>query len=206
MIKCFSCGELGHYKLKCPKLKSKKGENKQLEKEDTMLMMVGAELKPHDNIWIMDSAASTHIVNSKVGLYDVWPIREPIKIGDGKLVYATKVGQLKVSYKACKGENWEFVLENIQYIPDVWINLFSLMTAILKGCAISNEGQMIAIVKNGLKLRFNKEIKTKNSFVCRVRLAIQPTNECLLAMVTTVNHCRTVDINKLHRHASKALV
>jgi len=127
MIKCFSCSELGHYKLKCPKL----------------------------------------------------------------------------------NEREEFVLENVQYIPGFWINLFSLMAAILKGCAISNEGQMIVIVKNRLKLKFNKEIKTKNSFVCRARLAIQPTNKCSLAMVAMVNHHRTIDINKLHKklgHMSKALV
>jgi len=45
MIKCFSCGEMGHYKSKCPKNKSKNATSKQLEKEDTVLMMVEAEFK-----------------------------------------------------------------------------------------------------------------------------------------------------------------
>ena len=91
-IKCFSCGELGHYKSKCPKLKSKKGENKQSEKEDTVLMTVEGNLQPREDIWIADSAASTHIVNSKEGLYNIKTICEPVKIGDGKLVYAMKIG------------------------------------------------------------------------------------------------------------------
>ncbi len=83
---------MGHYKSKCPKIKSKNSTNKQLEKEDTILMMVEEGLKPCDNIWMADLAALTHIINSKVGLYDIRPICKPVKIGDGKLVYMMKVG------------------------------------------------------------------------------------------------------------------
>jgi len=45
-------------------------------------------------MWIADPAASTHIINSKKGLFDMKNIKEPVKIGDGKLVYAMKVGKL----------------------------------------------------------------------------------------------------------------
>ncbi len=83
---------MGHYKSKCPKGKSKKSTGKQLEKEDTILMTIEGDLQPHKDIWIADSATLTHIVNSEVGLYDVKSICEPIKIGDGKLVYTMKVG------------------------------------------------------------------------------------------------------------------
>jgi len=68
---------------------------------------------------------------------------------------------------------------------------------------------MIVIMKNGLKIKFNEEIKTKNSFVCGVRLAVKPAEDCLLTTVAMANHHRTVDINKLHqelRHASKTLM
>jgi len=161
---------MGHYKSQCPKLKSKKATGKQPEKEDTVLMTVEAELKPHDDIWIADSATSTHIINSKEGLYDI-KSHEPVKIRDGKLVYAMKIGRLKVSYETYDGEKKEFVLENVQYIPGFWINPFSLTAAISKGCTISNEGRMIVVKKNDLEVQFNEEIKTKNGFVCGVRLA-----------------------------------
>jgi len=122
-----------------------------LEKEDTVLMTVEGELQLCEDIWIVDLATLTHIDNSNMGLYNVRPIHEPIKIGDGKLVYTTKVGQLEVTYKAYKGKNEEFVLENVQYIPGFWINLFSLTTVITKGCSISNKGRMIVVEKDGLK-------------------------------------------------------
>jgi len=51
-------------------------------------------------LWIANSAASTHIVNSEKGLFNVKNIEEPVKIGNGKLIYATKVGKLQVYYGA----------------------------------------------------------------------------------------------------------
>jgi len=71
---------MGHYKSNCPKTKSKKGTSKQLEKEDTVLVMVEGEEKTHNDIWIVDLAALTHIINSKAGLYDTKAIHEPVKI------------------------------------------------------------------------------------------------------------------------------
>jgi len=72
-----------------------------------------------------------------------------------------KVGKLQVFYRAEAKEQKTFILDNIQYIPNFWVNLFSLMVAIVKGCTITHEGRAIIIEKNSLKLKFDKEIKTK---------------------------------------------
>jgi len=172
-------------------------------------MTVEEDLQPCEDIWIADSGASTHIVNSEEGLYETKSICEPVKIRDGKLVYATKIGRLKVFYETYDGEKKEFVLENVQYIPGFWINLFSLTAAMSKGCTISNEERMIVVTKKELKLKFNEEIKMKNGFVCGVKLAIKPAEDCSLATVPTADHHRPIDINKLHEelgHVSKTLV
>jgi len=68
---------------------------------------------------------------------------------------------------------------------------------------------MIVVTKNAHKLKFNKEIKMKNSFVYGVMLAIKPDKDYLLATVTMANCHRLQDINTLHQklgHASKALM
>jgi len=83
-IKCFACGKMGHYCSKCPKNKPKKDTAKQSEKAETILMMIENRERPHEDIWIADSAALTHIDNSDIGLFNVKNIHEPIKIGDGK--------------------------------------------------------------------------------------------------------------------------
>jgi len=125
------------------------------------------------------------------------------------MVYATKVGWLKVSYTNYAGEIKEFVLENVQFIPGFWVNLFSLTAAMSKGCSIHNEDWMIVISKNSLELKFNEEIKTKNGFVCSITLVAKPATDCMLAMVATANHHRAININDLHKklgHTSKALM
>jgi len=68
-----------------------------------------------------------HLVNSKVGLYNVKTIHEPGKFGDGKLVYTKKVGWLKVCNVNPEGENTEFILENVQYISGFWKNYLALL-------------------------------------------------------------------------------
>jgi len=68
---------------------------------------------------------------------------------------------------------------------------------------------MIVISKNGLTLKFNEEIKMRNSFVCRAMLAVMPETNYSLTMVTTVYHHKTMDINQLHkklRHTSENLM
>jgi len=136
-----------------------------------------------------------HIISSNIGLYDYTVIREPVKIGDGKLVYATKVGKLNVIYKKEDGEQVKFTLENVQYIPNFWVNLFSLTTAMSKKCTISNEGRVIVIKKNSLKLKFNKEIKMQNGFVCGINLQLMPCENYSFMTISSRIH---QDINDLH--------
>jgi len=114
-IKCYNCGEMGHYQSKYPKAKSKKGSVQTTEKEnDTVLMTIGRLKEIKSDTWIADLAASTHIVNSNIGLYDYTVMQEPVKIGDGKLVYATKVGKHNVFYEKEDSKHVKFTLENVQ--------------------------------------------------------------------------------------------
>jgi len=156
---------MGHYKSKCPKNKSKKTTGKQSENEDTVLMTVEEGLKPCNDIWIVSLAALTDIVNSKVGLFDTKAIRKPVKIGDSKLVYTIKVGQLISPMSPMKGrtKNSSWKTFSTSLVLD---QSFNLTAAITKGCSISNKGWMIVVEKNGLKVQFNKEIKTKKVLWC----------------------------------------
>jgi len=94
-IKCYNCGKMGHYKSKCPYNKLKKATTKTTEKEnDTVLMTIDGVAKPKNAMWIANSAASTHTVNLDKEMFDTRNIKEPVKISDGKLIYATKVSKL----------------------------------------------------------------------------------------------------------------
>jgi len=50
---------------------------------DTVLKTIEGDKQPSNNIWIADSATSTHITNSEASLFNVKTINKPVKIGDG---------------------------------------------------------------------------------------------------------------------------
>ena len=47
-----------------------------------------------DNVWLADSAASPHFCTKDIGLKNVQMITSPVKIGNSKVLYTTKVGDL----------------------------------------------------------------------------------------------------------------
>jgi len=184
VIQCFLCGEMEHFQSKCPNAKSKKGSEKQPDKEaDTVLMTVEESKQPHDDVWIADIATSSHTTNFEVRLFDVKMIGKPVKIGNGKLVYAMKVGKLRVQYTKNDEEQTDFILENVQYILDFWVNLFSLMATMSKGSHISNKERAIVVEKDALCLVFNEEIKTKNGYVCGIILAVKLDDNYCFAII-----------------------
>jgi len=147
-----------------------------------------------------------HITNLEASMFDVKDICKPVKIGNGKLVYATRVGKLQMEYLKNSGERIDFVLENIQYILDFWVNLFSLMAAMSKGSCISNKERAIVVEKDALCLVFDEDIKTKNGYVCGIILAIKPDKNYCFA---TIGEGSWQDINNLHKkfgHVSKAII
>ncbi len=163
---------------------------------DTVLMTFPS-VKMTKKTWIADSGASSHITNDDTRLYDVEDVKELVKIGNGKTVYATKIGKLNVSIALQDGCRVSFTLDKVQYIPGFWVKLFSLTAAIARGCTISNKGRMIVVQKNDLTLEFNREIKTPNGFVCGIMMDIEKSTGDLSYISATMK--KPQDINKLHR-------
>jgi len=147
----------------------------------------------HD-IWVAYSTASMHTTNLEASLFDAKKICEPVKIGDNKLVYVTKVGlgKLQMEYLKNSRKQIDFVLENVQYIPDFQVNLFCLMAMMSKGSHISN-----VVEKNDLCLVFDKEIQKKNSYVCGIVLAVKLADNCCFA---TIGEGGKQDINNFQKN------
>ena len=145
--------------------------------------------------WIADSGVSTHIMNELQGLYNVEEIEEPVKISDGTVIYATKIGKLKVLMVLKNGHNMMFVLEKVQYIPGFWVKLFRLTMAMSKECTVLNVRSAIIIKKEDVTLEFDCEVKTTNGFVCGIELEMVKTETALI----TVQNNRKVNINNLHK-------
>ena len=77
------------------------------------------------NIFIGDSAATSHMTSRKAGVYDLVPINGSVMIGNGKSISCTHKGKLDVICKHKDGsmarETWE-----VKIVPELYHDLFSL--------------------------------------------------------------------------------
>ena len=105
------------------------------------------------DIWICDSGACGHYCNFKEGLFDTREINEEITIGNGKSMIAAKVGSLKCKIIQVDGSSLDVTLHEVKYVPELWVNLFSINKALKNGFNLSNKGVSICIYqKDQLRL------------------------------------------------------
>jgi hypothetical protein len=64
-----------------------------------------------NDLWILDSEASCHYCQSVEGLMDIKEINKSIKIGNGDLMKATKIGNLKCEVTQINGEKYTVTLK-----------------------------------------------------------------------------------------------
>jgi hypothetical protein len=62
------------------------------------------------------------------------------------------------------------VLQEVKFVPDLWLNLFSINKDLKNGFKIGNEYIIIYLSKSSTTLTFERVIKTKNGVVSEVRL------------------------------------
>ena len=142
-----------------------------------MVLMASAtkNLKFTPNCWVADSGASTHMTNSPVGLYNVKQVNQKILVGDGRSMLVTKIGTWKGTFLDAQGKTQNIILEDVQLIPELMTNLFSLTKAMKKGFTISGQKTTIEVSKGNWKLKFSKLLSENENFICGVN--IKPTTE-----------------------------
>ena len=74
---------------------------------------------------------------------------------------------LKIGKKPCiikqKGrKDINVVLDNVMYVPELWVNLISMSKLLENKWSIGNEGLKIYVHKNNAKIFFDQTYKTPN--------------------------------------------
>ena len=93
----------------------------------------------NSDLWIADSGAMSHMTNSLERMYDITDVSTHVKVGDGKHINMVKSGKICSVIQQQDGSQTEIVLTNVKYVPDLWCNLFSLVTAMKQGCKLSGK-------------------------------------------------------------------
>ncbi|KAF2897602.1 hypothetical protein ILUMI_08571 [Ignelater luminosus] len=120
--------------------------------------------------WYLDSGCNSHMTLHIKYFSQYTPYTSSnnlIKIGDGRLLEATGIGDIQVIVTV-KGEIIESVLKNVLYVPELHLNLFSLGVCMEKGYSVQGEEDIIYLKKND-KL-YVEAIKNKNVFVINMKV------------------------------------
>ena len=126
------------------------------------------------NIFIGDSAATSHMTNRKLGVYDLVPINGSVTIGNGKSISCTHKGKMDVICKHKDGslakETWE-----VKIVPELNHDLFSFTKAMKDGWQMNGRwkegGLMIELFKTGrASMKFDRMIPSGSSWLMGIKV------------------------------------
>lgn len=121
--------------------------------------------------WLLDSGCTDHIINNDTYFYNSVDLKSPVnvKLPDGKMLKATKVGTVKIYFKNYYNQK-NVDLKNVYYVEGIKQNLLSL-SKITKSCTIVAKNDY-AKIYNGVRELIAVANKINNlyclkSFVCK---------------------------------------
>ena len=126
------------------------------------------------NIFIGDSAATSHMTSNKMGVYNLVPINGSVMIGNGKSISCTHKGKLDVICKHKDGsiarETWD-----LKIVPELNHDLFSFTKAMKDGWQMNGRwkegGLIIELFKTTrASMKFDRMIPSGSSWLMGIRV------------------------------------
>ena len=175
----------------------KKGKNeKALVTKEMALSNLGK------NIFIGDSAATSHMTRNKMGVYNLVPINRSVMIGNGQSIRCTHKGKLDV---ICKHKDRSMAKEtwDVKIVPQLSHDLFSFTEAIKEGWQMNGRwkegGLIIELFKTSrASMKFDRMIPSGSSWLMGVKVQrvmdhahsagkLAPCEVCAQAKIRQVN-------------------
>ena len=151
-----------------------------------------------NDIFIGDSAATSHMTNNKTGVYDLTPIRSSVMIGNGESISCTHKGKLDVicKHKDCSTarQTWE-----VKIVPQLNHDLFSFTKAMKEGWLMNGrwkeEGLMIELFNpTKTSMKFDRMIPSESSWLMGIK-----TQRLVGQAHVTIEPGKSIPIWKFHQ-------
>ena len=149
---CFFCDRPGHFKQNCflykKKLEAKRSEEKAnfANNEEEICLGIWEQRKDHN--WVIDSAASSHMVKNK-NFFEVFKnCDKKIFLADGSFLKAEGIGSGHITLYNKNNEPKKCLLNNVLYIPKLDGNLLSVNKMVENGANINFSENKCFILKN----------------------------------------------------------
>jgi hypothetical protein len=113
------------------------------------------------NTFVFDSGATSHMRFSKDGKINLKPLKITIKVGNAEDINSEAIGTFEGLLTQKDGSTFPITLEDVFYIPDLYVNLFS-MTSVLKNKTVDfkrEKGTTALVYDKDHKLIFDKIIE-----------------------------------------------
>jgi hypothetical protein len=110
---------------------------------------------------------------------------------------AIKVGSFKRHVIQLNGSSVNVTLREIKYVPEFWVNLFSISKALKNGFNLSNKGLMISLKKGSVSVTFDRVIKTANGSISGIKMTKYDPSVAYLAK-GSLTAIKEFDVNKFH--------
>jgi hypothetical protein len=122
-----------------------------LHKEGKDNQQVRSTYNLSNNTFIIDSGATSHMRYSKEGMTNLRPWKFPVKMGNAADMYSEMIGTFQGNVVQQDGRTFNLQLEDVLYIPDLYINLFSMTKA------LNNNNIDLRKIRHTIIITFNQK-------------------------------------------------
>ena len=178
--------------------KKKGGNEKPLVTKEMALSNLG------ENIFIGDSAATSHMTSNKLGVYNLVPINGSVMIGNGQSISCTHKGKLDV---ICKHKDESMAREtwDVKIVPQLNLDLFSFTKAMKEGWQMNGRwkegGLVIELFKTTrASMKFDRMIPSGSSWLMGIK--VQRVLDHAHSPMEPGRHCNGARKDNFHVKAS----
>ena len=146
-----------------------------------------------------------HMTGNPEGMFDCKDINEPVILGSGKHLVATKIGKVRKTILQQDGSTQDILLDPIKYVPGLELQLFAVLKALEQGWKLDNNGVKLVLTKGKVRIVFDRVMTTTNGKLVGIVLlpntGSQRKGEVAMPateVFTDNKRTKVWDINRLH--------